>query len=161
MVQFPTHIVAAGAFVTNENGQVLLVKDERRGWTFPGGQIEIGESIPQGVIREVEEETGVKCEVENIIGIYSNTTPRKGYNGVEHIPTMVNVDFICKYKSGDLRTSDETLEVGWFDIEKAKNMITHFKYVYRFENMINSRNKFHCYAFKEPFEFIEKYEFDK
>ena len=50
---FPTHIVAAGALVTNEKDQVLLVKNPHRGWEFPGGQIENGEDLIEGVTREV------------------------------------------------------------------------------------------------------------
>ena len=42
-MKFPTHIVAAGALVTNQKNEVLLVKNPHRGWEFPGGQIENGE----------------------------------------------------------------------------------------------------------------------
>lgn len=42
-MQMPVHIVAAGGFVENENGEILLVKIRRDGqWVFPGGQIEEG-----------------------------------------------------------------------------------------------------------------------
>ena len=51
----PKHIVAAGILV-ERGDEVLLVKTERRGWEFPGGQIEEGESVLDGVIREVREE---------------------------------------------------------------------------------------------------------
>ena len=40
----PTHILAAGAVVINEKDEVLLVKTKRRGWEFPGGQVEVGEN---------------------------------------------------------------------------------------------------------------------
>ena len=39
----PTHIVAAAGIVVNSNGEILLVKNNRRGWEFPGGQVEVGE----------------------------------------------------------------------------------------------------------------------
>jgi 8-oxo-dGTP diphosphatase len=36
--KYPTHIVAAGAFVTNALGQVLMIQSPRYGdWEFPGG----------------------------------------------------------------------------------------------------------------------------
>ena len=157
----PTHIVAAGGFVTNEEQKILLVKDERRGWGFPGGQVENGESLPQALIREIQEESGVTAEIINIVGIYSNTSKREGHSGVKEITTIVNIDFICKYVSGDLRTSEETSEVGWFTKEEALKLITYPKVVYRFNNMLNFNGEFHCYAFKEPFQFIEKFLFPR
>jgi 8-oxo-dGTP diphosphatase len=160
MRTLPTHIITAGGFVTNEQGKILLVKSHR-GWEFPGGQVENGESLSQALIREIQEESGVIVEVVNIVGIYSNTSKREGYNGVKEIPTIVNIDFICRYISGILHTSDETVDVGWFTKEEALNIITYPKVLYRFKNMLNFDGSFHCYAFKEPFEFIEKYTFSR
>ena len=153
---FPTHIVAVGGLVVNELGQVLLIKSQRRGWEFPGGQVEVGESLPQALAREILEESGVVAEVADIVGIYSNTSKKKGYNGVKEVPTIVNVDFICKYVSGEICTSDESIDVGWFTKEEARALVTFPKYAYRLANMIDFDGRFHCYAFKEPFEFIEK-----
>ena len=56
---FPTHIVAAAGYVFDNNGNMLLVKTNTRGWDCTGGQIEVGESIEDGVLREVLEESGV------------------------------------------------------------------------------------------------------
>lgn len=98
-MEMPTHIVAVGGFVTNEKNEVLLVKSERRGWEFPGRQVEVGESLPQALMREIREESGVEAEVTEIVGIYSNTSKRPGWNGVKEIPTIVNVDFRCRYRN--------------------------------------------------------------
>ena len=48
---WPTHIVAAGGYVEDKHGNMLLVKTHNRGWDTPGGQIEIGENIEEGVLR--------------------------------------------------------------------------------------------------------------
>lgn len=45
----PTHIVAVGGLVTNNKDEVLMIRDECKGWIFPGGQVEIGESLPQAL----------------------------------------------------------------------------------------------------------------
>ena len=142
----------------NSQGRVLLVKSPRRGWEFPGGQVEVGESLPEALMREIQEESGVIAKIVGIIGIYSNTSPRVFDNG-ELCPSIVNIDFRCEYISGELQTSEESIDVGWFSVEEAKGLVVHPKLAYRFENMINDSNNFHCYAFKEPFEFTEKYEF--
>ena len=51
----PTHIVAAAGIVVNSNGEILLVKNNRRGWEFPGGQVEVGENLIEAVKREIME----------------------------------------------------------------------------------------------------------
>ncbi|MEL6923542.1 MAG: NUDIX domain-containing protein [Bacteroidota bacterium] len=52
-------IEAAGGLVFNEKGEVLFI--HRLGWwDLPKGKLEKGESIGEGAVREVEEETGLK-----------------------------------------------------------------------------------------------------
>lgn len=60
-------IEAAGGLVVNEFGQILLI--ERNGvWDLPKGKVELGESVEQAALREVEEECGVKnLSIENKI----------------------------------------------------------------------------------------------
>jgi 8-oxo-dGTP diphosphatase len=119
----PTHIVAAGGLITNDRGEILLVKNPRKGWEFPGGIVEPGESVPQGLMREIREETGVAVEIVSVVGIYSSLKKKKGYNGVEEIPTIVTIDFACKYLGGELTTSDESVEVKWFSEAEAAAIV--------------------------------------
>ena len=69
----PTHIVAAAGIVVNSSGEILLVKNNRRGWEFPGGQVEVGENVIDAVKREIMEEAGVEIEVGEVFCISSNT----------------------------------------------------------------------------------------
>ncbi|MCL2197737.1 MAG: NUDIX domain-containing protein [Defluviitaleaceae bacterium] len=63
----------SGACLVNDNGELLLQK--RSGtediWGFPGGALEVGESIEEAAIREVKEETGLDVEMEYLVGVYS------------------------------------------------------------------------------------------
>lgn len=142
----PTHIVATGGLIVNDENEILLVKNPRKGWEYLGGIVEPGETLPQGLIREIKEETGVNVEIINIVGIYSNTKRKKGYNGVEEIPTIVNIDFICKYISGDLTTSDESEEVKWFSKEEALKIVNP-KQQYRFRKALDYKSEFNCVGF--------------
>jgi 8-oxo-dGTP diphosphatase len=114
----PKHIVSAKAFVLNDNNEVLLIKSPRRGWEMPGGQVEEGESIKAAVIRETKEESGIDIEIVKLCGIFQN---------VKH--SICSTMFIGKVVGGQLATSPESLEVGFFRIEKALEMVTwkHFK----------------------------------
>lgn len=160
----PTHIVAAGGIVINDKNEILLVKNPRKGWEYPGGIVEIGETVPQGLIREIKEESGIDVEIINIVGIYSNTKKKKGYNGVEEIPTIVNIDFVCKYKSGELTTSNESSDVRWFSKEEALKLV-HSKQQYRFRKALDYKSGFNCVGFyvnsSNKIEVHEEYKFER
>lgn len=143
----PTHIVAAGGVIINDNNEILLMKNLRKGWEYPGGIVEPGETVPQGLIREIKEETGVNVDIINIVGIYSNTEKKKGYNGVEKVPTIVTIDFICKYISGELRPNDESSEVKWFS-EKDALKIIKTKQQLRFRKALDYRSAFSCIGYQ-------------
>jgi len=124
---YPMHIVAAGGLVTNSQGQVLLLKSPRYGdWEFPGGQVEESETIPQALEREVFEETGIVVRVKSLVGIYSNV--RK--------PSIVNMDFICEYVSGEPKTSAESIEVDWVGRTEALSLVKREAVYKRLKNML-------------------------
>ncbi len=119
----PTHIIACAGAVLNEKEEILLVKTHRHGWSLPGGIVEEGENIINGVKREVMEETGVDIEVGRVFCISSNTCKYPGYNGVKEVPTKIMLDFICRAKSGTPRPSEENPESAYFPVNKAFDMI--------------------------------------
>jgi 8-oxo-dGTP diphosphatase len=124
-MQMPVHIVAAGGFVENNKGEILLVKTRREGqWVFPGGQVEVGENIIDGVIREVKEESGIDVKVSHLVGVFSNTATYEGYGGVKIVPTKVMFDFVCEPVGGELTTSDETSDSCWVIKEEVLNMVS-------------------------------------
>ena len=98
--------IAAGAFITNSKKQVLLIKSPRYGdWEFFGGKVDEGGMITRALEREVFEETEIIVRVKSLVWIYSNT--RK--------PSIVNIDFICEYISGEPKPSAESSQVEWVD----------------------------------------------
>lgn len=152
----PTHIVAVGGWIKRHDGKILLVKHPRRGWEFPGGQVEVGETLPQALKREIFEESGVEVEIKRLVGIHSNISVRKGYNGVETIPTIVNMTFICAYVSGELQVSNEHLDIGWFTENEAVSMVTEPLIADRVNNLINFNGDI-CYdAFNAEREYVER-----
>lgn len=114
-MQPPLHIVAVMAIVRNNDEEILLIRSPRRGWESPGGQIENGEDLLTALKREVLEESGITIEPRKLIAIYSN---------VKSDPTKVMFTFSAEYVSGELTTSEESIEVGWFPIDQALEMVT-------------------------------------
>ena len=59
----PKHIVAVAGLVADDLGRVLMIRNLRDEWEFPGGQVEEGEDLIEALQREVWEETGVVISV--------------------------------------------------------------------------------------------------
>ncbi len=113
MDKSPRHIVAASALIRNEQGEIALVRTERRGWELPGGQIELGESLTEGLQREIIEECGIQVELGRLLQVRSNLSS-----------AIVIFCFQASYISGELRPSDETPEVRWASPATALDLIT-------------------------------------
>jgi len=120
-----THSVSAAGLVFKED-KVLLIRSGRRGWEFPGGVVEQGEAILDGLKREILEESGIIAEPECMTGIYQNLAGREGYGPLEgmELPPTVNLVFRCRYIGGKETITEESLEAGWFTPEEALEMIT-------------------------------------
>ncbi|MCU9613081.1 NUDIX domain-containing protein [Caldibacillus lycopersici] len=109
----PKHIVSAATIVLNEKKEILLIKGPKRGWEMPGGQVEEGESLKDAAIRETKEESGIDIEVIKFCGIFQNVSK-----------SICNTLFLGKPIGGEFATSSESLEVGYFPIEQALEMVT-------------------------------------
>ena len=79
-----------------DSGRILLIergRDPYKGkWALPGGFVEYGETVEDAAIREVLEETGVKIDLVEILGVYS--TPDRDPR--QH---TISVAFVGKYVS--------------------------------------------------------------
>jgi len=138
---FPTHIVAAAGYVFDKEGNLLMIKTRHRGYDATGGQIEEGEDLEAGLLREIMEESGVQAKVKCLCAVYSNVGQYVFYDGVTPVPTKVMFDFICEYESGECRTSEESSEVIWVPREKVLDYISNPALRYRFEKILNFEGK--------------------
>lgn len=120
----PTHIVAVGGIVDDGAGKILLVKTLRRGWEFPGGQVELGESLTDALVREICEESGIDVVVGELVGISSNIGLGRSCEGALVVPTKVIMDFQCRSVGGELATSDETTDSCWVRHDEVLSWIT-------------------------------------
>jgi len=148
----PKHLMAVSGYITNKEGEVLLVRNFHRSDTMeiPGGQLEEDETIEEAVHREIYEETGVRVRLIGLTGIYQNVT-----RGV------TCVVFRGEYKSGELRTAEgETSDVIFARLNKENidQYITRKHFKSRILDAMKG-NYLPYEAFKlRPYELINRFE---
>lgn len=113
---------AAGGVVSRPGGddgvELLLVHRPRYDdWTFPKGKLEPGETHEQAAVREVEEETGLRCELGRELTSTS-------YNDGKGRPKTVRY-WAMRPLEGDFRPHEEVDEIRWVSHELAKELLSH------------------------------------
>ena len=105
-------VVGVGGVVVRD-GKVLLI---RRGkeplygrWVVPGGTVELGESLEEALVREMEEETGLHVEPLEVLTVFDRIE-RDGLRVVYH---YVIVDYLCLWRSGEARAASDALDAAW------------------------------------------------
>lgn len=68
--------------ITDQEGKVLVVKDPKKGWVFPGGKQEVGETPEMCAIREIKEE--VNLTISNLTKIYEGPLEFEGVQWLGH-----------------------------------------------------------------------------
>lgn len=124
--EFPqAPLVGVGAVIVHE-GRVLLVRRGREPlkghWTLPGGLLELGEALADGVAREVREETGLIVEplelVELLDRIYYESGQESGRESGRVRYHYVIADYLCRVAGGTLCAASDADEVRW--VERAE-----------------------------------------
>ncbi|MEV6247777.1 NUDIX domain-containing protein [Streptomyces sp. NPDC051742] len=110
------------AVVFDDEGRVLLGRRADTGrWAIVGGIVEPGEQPADCAVREVYEETAVRCEVERIVLVETLSKPVVYPNGDEC--QFMDVTFRCRAVGGEARVNDdESTDVRWFDVDDLPDM---------------------------------------
>jgi mutator protein MutT len=111
---YPSQPVAGVGAIVLQQDEVLLVRrgnEPQKGlWSAPGGALELGESLQQGVRREVLEETGVEVRVLQLAEVFERImTDDRG--AVEY--HYVLLDYLCEPVGGALSAGDDAAEAAW------------------------------------------------
>lgn len=113
-----TPLNSADAAVFDSNGNLLLTQRSDCGeWCMPGGASEVGESPSHTAERECWEETGLRVKASRLLGLYdarkiSEHSPVHNYCSV----------FEAVVVGGDARVTSETVDLGWFTEEQAREL---------------------------------------
>lgn len=107
---YATPKVAVGAVVGDDDGRLLLIQRSDSGvWLYPTGWADIGYSPSEVAVKEVQEETGIECEVVAPLAILDGL--RLGFT---RLP-LYSLVFHCRAVGGSLAAHpQECLDVGWF-----------------------------------------------
>ncbi|HVV09028.1 NUDIX domain-containing protein [Amycolatopsis sp.] len=117
--------VAVSAFTLNERGELLMIRrTDNDLYALPGGNLELGETLSEALVREVWEETGVTIEVTELLGAYSNPRHVIAYDDGE-VRQEFSICFRATPTGGDLRTSSESKEVHWVPRERIEELNIH------------------------------------
>jgi len=121
--EYPEQPLVGVGGVVIDNMRALLI---RRGgpplegqWSIPGGMLELGETLEQGVVRELAEETGLDVKVIEIIEVFERIFPAPpnadGMPGDASRPQyhFVILDYLCELQGGTLCAGSDALEFVW------------------------------------------------
>lgn len=103
-------VITVGGYLTNNDGEVLLVRTHVRSdtWELPGGQVKEGETLHEALRREVLAETGIEAIATGVTGVYQDV--------VHGVVTLV---FRGRTTGGQPRPSPGTQEVAFHRLDAA------------------------------------------
>jgi 8-oxo-dGTP diphosphatase len=131
--EYPERPVVGIGGVIIDRGRTLLIRrgsEPLRGeWSIPGGTLELGETLEEGVAREVLEETGIMIRVIELIEVFDRIY---GEDGTIAARTQKNprfhyviVDYLCERIGGEPRAGSDVTDVAFvFEEELGKYHLT-------------------------------------
>jgi ADP-ribose pyrophosphatase YjhB (NUDIX family) len=119
---YVTPKVAVGAVVGDDEGRLLLIQRADSGvWLYPTGWADVGYSPSEVAIKEVREETGIRCEVVRPLAILDGL--RAGFSRVP----LYSLVFLCQAVGGELSPHPlECLDAGWFSEDTLPTPVASF-----------------------------------
>jgi ADP-ribose pyrophosphatase YjhB (NUDIX family) len=125
--EYPDKPIVGIGGVVIEDGKALLIKRANEPlmgqWSIPGGTLELGETLTEGTVRELKEETGLEVRVLDMIEVFERIN--FGHGADETWTTMeerrrprfhfVIVDFLCERTSGAPVAGGDVTDVAWAD----------------------------------------------
>jgi len=111
-------LVAVGAVILDDNDKILLVKHkkERGGywqgkWICPGGALELGEEIKEGIEREVREETNLQIELVRPLIPFDRIVKTNEETSLH----VIYIDYVAKLLGGELNVASDVGEALWVE----------------------------------------------
>jgi 8-oxo-dGTP diphosphatase len=110
-------VQAAGGVPVRDGRVAVIHRPKYEDWTFPKGKLDPGESFEDAALREVEEETGLRCEL-------GRELPTTHYRDSKDRPKVVRYWELTGC-SGEFEPNDEVDELRWLDPADAAGRLTY------------------------------------
>jgi len=121
--EYPDQPLVGVGGVVIDDGRTLLIRRAspplQGEWSIPGGLLEVGETLEQGVVRELSEETGLKVRALELIEVFERIFPAPpnadGTPGDAARPQyhFVILDYLCEIRGGTLSAGSDAQEFAW------------------------------------------------
>lgn len=119
-----TPIIGLGAIVWRGDRVLMIRRGQppRQGiWSLPGGAQDLGETVADGIRREIREETGIEIELLGLVDVI-DSIHRDPDGRVRYHYTII--DYAARWLAGEARPGDDALEVGWFSLAELAGLDT-------------------------------------
>lgn len=124
--EYPDHPLPAAIAVVTRQDRVLLV---RRGkgttpdkWGFPGGLVELGETVRDAALRELHEETGIAAEAGMVMDVL-DVIARDADGAIRTHFVLTAV--LCHWRHGEGNPASDAVALGWFTLTDITGMDCH------------------------------------
>lgn len=118
-------VPSANVIVTDDDRILMIRRSDNGNWALPGGAMEVGESMARTGVRETFEETGIRCEITGLVGIYTDPRHVIHYTGNNEVRQEFPVVFTARYVSGEPTPSDESRDVVWVPRAEVDSLTMH------------------------------------
>ncbi|EPY00986.1 NUDIX hydrolase [Magnetospirillum fulvum] len=113
---YPDHPLPGVLALLERDDTLLLVlrahEPDQGKWGFPGGLIELGETVAEAALRELQEETGLIAKAGPVIDVFDvidrDEAGRVRYHFVLNVVR-------CSWRGGEAVAGDDAAAIGWFD----------------------------------------------
>lgn len=116
-----TPVIGVGAVIWKEDHFLLIQrgKEPMKGrWSLPGGKLELGESLQDGLSREITEETGLMVRIGPLIDVIDYIEKDDDGRVRTHYAL---VDYIAFWQEGDAVAGSDAAAVKWVTLEEIKD----------------------------------------
>ena len=118
-------MIGVGAVIEDGAGRILLVKHipERGGfwqgkWICPGGELELGETIEEGIKREVKEETQLEIDLVTPLHPFERIVKSNGKVSLH----VIYIDYLARVTGGELKVGSDIGKAVWVEKERISQM---------------------------------------